>query len=26
VHTGHGPDTSIGRESPHLEEWIARGH
>jgi glyoxylase-like metal-dependent hydrolase (beta-lactamase superfamily II) len=26
VHTGHGDDTSIGAEAPHLEEWIARGH
>ena len=26
VHTGHGEDTSIGSEAPHLEEWIARGH
>jgi glyoxylase-like metal-dependent hydrolase (beta-lactamase superfamily II) len=26
VHTGHGPDTSIGAEAPHLKEWIARGH
>ncbi|OLF19452.1 MBL fold metallo-hydrolase [Actinophytocola xanthii] len=26
VHTGHGDDTSIGAELPHLEEWIARGH
>ena len=26
VHTGHGDDTSIGAESPHLEEWIIRGH
>jgi glyoxylase-like metal-dependent hydrolase (beta-lactamase superfamily II) len=26
VHTGHGDDTSIGAESPHLDEWIARGH
>jgi glyoxylase-like metal-dependent hydrolase (beta-lactamase superfamily II) len=26
VHTGHGPDTTIGAEAPHLEEWIARGH
>jgi glyoxylase-like metal-dependent hydrolase (beta-lactamase superfamily II) len=25
VHTGHGDDTRIGDESPHLEEWIARG-
>ena len=26
VHTGHGDDTTIGTEAPHLEEWIARGH
>jgi len=26
VHTGHGDDTSIGAEAPHLDEWIARGH
>lgn len=26
VHTGHGDSTTIGAESPHLEEWIARGH
>jgi glyoxylase-like metal-dependent hydrolase (beta-lactamase superfamily II) len=26
VHTGHGDDTSIGTEAPHLEEWLARGH
>ncbi|MGW5635768.1 MBL fold metallo-hydrolase [Streptomyces sp. NPDC003832] len=25
VRTGHGADTSIGDEAPHLEEWIARG-
>ncbi len=25
VHTGHGDDTTIGTEAPHLEEWIARG-
>jgi len=25
VHAGHGDDTTIGAESPHLEEWIARG-
>jgi glyoxylase-like metal-dependent hydrolase (beta-lactamase superfamily II) len=25
VHTGHGDDTSIGAEKPHLDEWIARG-
>jgi glyoxylase-like metal-dependent hydrolase (beta-lactamase superfamily II) len=26
VHTGHGPDTTIRAEAPHLAEWIARGH
>jgi glyoxylase-like metal-dependent hydrolase (beta-lactamase superfamily II) len=26
VHTGHGDDTTIGSEAPHVEEWIARGH
>lgn len=26
VHTGHGDDTTIGTEAPHLDEWIARGH
>jgi glyoxylase-like metal-dependent hydrolase (beta-lactamase superfamily II) len=26
VHTGHGEDTTIGAEHPHLPEWIARGH
>ncbi|MER5649957.1 MBL fold metallo-hydrolase [Streptosporangium sp. NPDC002524] len=26
VHTGHGASTSIGAESGHLEEWLARGH
>ena len=26
VHTGHGDDTVIGQESPHLADWIARGH
>ncbi|GAA0535193.1 MBL fold metallo-hydrolase [Saccharopolyspora thermophila] len=26
VHTGHGPSTTIGAESPHLDEWLARGH
>jgi len=25
VHTGHGADTTIGAEKPHLAEWIARG-
>jgi glyoxylase-like metal-dependent hydrolase (beta-lactamase superfamily II) len=26
VHTGHGDDTRIGDEAPHLQEWIDRGH
>ncbi len=26
VHTGHGDDTRIGDEAPHLDEWIARGN
>jgi glyoxylase-like metal-dependent hydrolase (beta-lactamase superfamily II) len=26
VHTGHGGPTTIGAESPHLADWIARGH
>jgi len=26
VHTGHGADTSIGAEAPHLEDWLARGY
>ncbi len=26
VRTGHGDATQIGTESPHLEEWITRGH
>jgi glyoxylase-like metal-dependent hydrolase (beta-lactamase superfamily II) len=25
VHTGHGDDTRIGDEAPHLDEWIGRG-
>ena len=25
VHPGHGLDTTIGAERPHLDEWIARG-
>jgi glyoxylase-like metal-dependent hydrolase (beta-lactamase superfamily II) len=25
VHTGHGDDTTIGAESPHLQDWITRG-
>ena len=26
VHTGHGADTTIGAEAPHLDEWVRRGH
>ncbi|RNI23810.1 MBL fold metallo-hydrolase [Flexivirga caeni] len=26
IHTGHGDDTTIGAEAPHLQEWIDRGH
>ena len=26
VHTGHGDDTTIGAEAPHLDEWVVRGH
>ncbi|OZC84250.1 Zn-dependent hydrolase [Rhodococcus sp. 06-412-2C] len=26
VHTGHGRYTTIGAESPHLADWIARGN
>jgi glyoxylase-like metal-dependent hydrolase (beta-lactamase superfamily II) len=22
---GHGDDTTIGTERPHLDEWVARG-
>lgn len=25
VHTGHGPDTTIGTEATAVEEWVARG-
>ena len=25
VHTGHGDDTTIGAESPHLPKWVAKG-
>ncbi len=25
VYTGHGGDTTIGAEAPHLAEWIAHG-
>ena len=26
VHTGHGDDTTIGAEAPHVQEWLDRGH
>jgi glyoxylase-like metal-dependent hydrolase (beta-lactamase superfamily II) len=26
VHTGQGESTTIGAESPHLQDWIDRGH
>lgn len=26
VHPGHGDDTTIGDEAPHVQEWIDRGH
>ncbi len=26
VHPGHGLDTTIGAERPHLDDWIARGY
>lgn len=26
VHTGHGDTTTIGAETPNLDDWIARGH
>jgi glyoxylase-like metal-dependent hydrolase (beta-lactamase superfamily II) len=25
VHAGHGPDTTIGAEAPHLDDWVVRG-
>jgi glyoxylase-like metal-dependent hydrolase (beta-lactamase superfamily II) len=25
VHPGHGKDTTLGAERPHLAEWRARG-
>jgi len=25
VHPGHGDDTTLGAERPHLTEWRARG-
>ena len=26
VHPGHGADTTVGAESPHVREWLDRGH
>jgi glyoxylase-like metal-dependent hydrolase (beta-lactamase superfamily II) len=26
VHTGHGESTTVGTESPHIDEWAHRGH
>ncbi|RBM13156.1 MBL fold metallo-hydrolase [Streptomyces sp. PT12] len=26
VRPGHGDDTTVGDEAPHLDAWIARGH
>lgn len=26
VHTGHGNDTTVQAEAPHLQEWIDRGY
>ncbi len=26
VHPGHGDDTTIGAEAPHVQEWLDRGH
>jgi glyoxylase-like metal-dependent hydrolase (beta-lactamase superfamily II) len=26
VLTGHGDETTIGAELPHLDEWVSRGH
>ena len=25
VYPGHGSDTTLGAERPHLEEWLERG-
>ena len=25
VHPGHGRDTTLGAERPHLDAWLARG-
>lgn len=26
VHTGHGEDTTIAAEAPHVQDWLDRGH
>ena len=26
VRTGHGDTTTVGAESPHLQDWLTRGH
>ncbi|MGH8886036.1 MAG: MBL fold metallo-hydrolase, partial [Egibacteraceae bacterium] len=26
VHTGHGDDTTVRAEAPHLQTWIDRGY
>lgn len=26
VHTGHGDDTTVDAEAPHLQKWLDRGH
>ena len=26
LHTGHGDDTTIGAEAPHLDDWVVRGY
>ncbi len=26
VHAGHGDDTTIGAEAPHVDDWVVRGH
>ena len=26
VHPGHGDDTTIGAEAPHLDDWVVRGY
>lgn len=26
VHPGHGDDTTVGAEAPHVQEWLDRGH